>query len=222
MANVGNLQVVLDLTPIEGAGYAAGTDALKILSDVLDLIEGGGFATATDSLKILSDVLDQLKALHGVPGADVATNTNMRDVLGNKTDALKTDVAADVSAMAYLKGQVQELDQRKIPHTVQGNGGNGVYADIVNINDKGVLTGISVQAISIGVVPIDGNLRVTIDGNAFIWNMYVISTSPTDKGVVTRGLNFNHRFDTSLLVEGSCADTSKGTIKFLVNYTVDD
>lgn len=39
MANAGNLQVIVDLTPIEGAGFDTANDSLKVVSDVVDIVK---------------------------------------------------------------------------------------------------------------------------------------------------------------------------------------
>jgi hypothetical protein len=53
---------------------------------------------------ILEDTGTTIPALHAVPVADVVTNANARDVVGNKTDAAVGTVAADKSLMGYAKG----------------------------------------------------------------------------------------------------------------------
>lgn len=62
----------------------------------------------------VDDLLDTeigvITGFHGVPGADVVTNAQMRDVVGNKTDAAAAgDVSAVESLMAYAKQAVTEL-----------------------------------------------------------------------------------------------------------------
>ena len=44
-----------------------------------------------------------IDGLHDVPGADVVTNAQLRDVIGNKTDAIVEAVAATKSIIAYQK-----------------------------------------------------------------------------------------------------------------------
>lgn len=53
--------------------------------------------------------VEYLQSVHVVPTADVATNTLLRDVVGNKTDAAIYDKAANKSVIAYLKGLVSML-----------------------------------------------------------------------------------------------------------------
>ena len=48
------------LADIKGAGFATGTDSLKILSDVADDIKGAGFVTGTDSLRANSVKVDAI------------------------------------------------------------------------------------------------------------------------------------------------------------------
>jgi len=47
-----------------------------------------------------------ITALLAVPSADVTTNTNERDVIGNKTDAAITAVGTTKTVTAYAKGLV--------------------------------------------------------------------------------------------------------------------
>jgi len=50
--------------------------------------------------------------------------------------------------MAYLKALIQELDQRKVGKAVNSYAmGTGNWTDVINISDKGVLTGISQQMV---------------------------------------------------------------------------
>jgi hypothetical protein len=58
---------------------------------------------------VVTAVITTIPGLHAVPTADVETNTNMRDVIGNKTDAAVTTVGTTKSLMAYLKGALNQL-----------------------------------------------------------------------------------------------------------------
>jgi len=49
---------------------------------------------------------EAIVALHAVPTADVSTNANVRDVVGNKTDAAVAAVTTTKSLMAYIKALV--------------------------------------------------------------------------------------------------------------------
>lgn len=60
---------------------------------------GSGAALAADDVSSISSALL-------VPTADVTTNTNERDVIGNKTDAAVTAVGTTKSITAYAKGLV--------------------------------------------------------------------------------------------------------------------
>ena len=54
--------------------------------------------------EIFTGVKTTIPALHAVPTADAVTNTRMRDVIGNKTDAAAAGVvSATESLMAYVK-----------------------------------------------------------------------------------------------------------------------
>lgn len=60
---------------------------------------GSGAALASDDVSSVSAQLN-------VPSADVTTNTNERDVIGNKTDAAVTAVGTTKTIIAYSKGLV--------------------------------------------------------------------------------------------------------------------
>lgn len=64
---------------------------------------------ATYGLSAIKTLIDTLTGLHTVPTADATTNTNSRDVVGNKTDAAVYAVAANKSEMAYTKGILNVL-----------------------------------------------------------------------------------------------------------------
>lgn len=72
-------------------------------ADIFDASAGikvsGGSAAA-----LASDDASAIAAALTVPTADVTTNTNERDVIGNKTDASVTTVGTTASLVAYAKG----------------------------------------------------------------------------------------------------------------------
>jgi len=76
--------------------YVVGTDSLEAISDKI-----GTPAAASVSADIV--VID---GFHDVPAADVVTNAQMRDVVGNKTDANESNFGAATtkSIVAGLKG----------------------------------------------------------------------------------------------------------------------
>ena len=64
-----------------------------------------------DVAEILTDTGTTIPALHTVPSADATANTNMRDVIGNKTDAAATGaVSTTESLMAYAKQNVTNTE----------------------------------------------------------------------------------------------------------------
>lgn len=155
-----------------------------------------------------------------VPGADSTDNSDVTDVAGNKTDALIESVGTTKSLTAYLKGMIQELAQRQVPKIAK-NWTNGTsYSDIVNISDKGVLTGIRLLITN----PSTGDeycyIKVIIDGVTIVTNLRLgfydhSITFPNDGG-----LNFNHRFNTSLQVQHKLTQ-GNSIIYSSVTYTTD-
>lgn len=65
----------------------------------LAIAGGSGAALASSSVSSLASTL-------AVPSADAVTNTNERDVIGNKTDAAVTAVGTTKSIAAYAKGLI--------------------------------------------------------------------------------------------------------------------
>ncbi len=67
-----------------------------------DWVNGGRLDSLIDDIISKVDVID---AFHDVPGADVTTNAQMSDVIGNKTDAAVQDAdATQKSIIALIKG----------------------------------------------------------------------------------------------------------------------
>ena len=91
------------------------------------IIAGGGDATEAKQ-----DIID---GLHDVPSADSTDNAQMRDVLGNKSDAAQTTVGTTRSVLAYVKGLLNRIG---------APAGASVSADILvvkNLSDSIEATG---------------------------------------------------------------------------------
>lgn len=194
------------------------------LRDILHKNGSFTFDNTTDSLEAIRDALDDALAVLGeeaVAGANITTNTLMKHVVGNKTDALVDAVGTTKSLAAYIKGLVQELDQRTEPHLVSHYltlADQNDYTDVVNITDKGVLTGITMLVDSTST---DEYVRITIDGSVIYDGVFGNTFNSSTVAVVTGGtLSFNHRFDTSLKVEHK-RGTAFGSLRTLVSYTTD-
>lgn len=155
----------------------------------------------------------ELTADIAVPSADATANTDMADVIGNKTDAAADDVATTKSLMAYLKGLVQELDQRKMGKTAVYSGSvttSGV--DVINISDKGVLTCVCVNLYDYEVT-----VTITIDGTALSAFTWTPGSSRSNAS-----LSFNHRFDSSLRVRIVATGSTSNIAPAVVTYTIDN
>lgn len=77
-----------------GANSDASTDPSAASGTVFGKVRG------------LGDGQDTIVALHAVPGADVTTNTNVRDVAGNKTDAAATGDPGTTKSLTALAKQI--------------------------------------------------------------------------------------------------------------------
>ena len=175
--------------------------------------------TAVGTTKTLMAYIKGLVGFQAVPSANGTDNAQMRDVIGNKEDTLVTDVGTTKSISAYIKGVVQELDQRKTGKMVKVAGGNGSLADIVNITDKGILTGVTISMLTVAAQT-NITLKITRDSDVMFNDTFI--TSGTNGVVVFIPIAFNHRFDTSLRIEGMSATNTNATCYFIATYTVDD
>ncbi len=179
---------------------------------------GASVAVDVAAVKAIVDIID---GLHDVPTADAVTNAFMRDVLGIKTDAAVEVVSAVNSLMAYIKGLTQELDQRSVAKVAWALDSTNSFTDVLNLSDKGVLTGIfqALQLSDVASGTEQGGIRLTIDG-VLKWTEPNFSEKFTTDGSASfASLSFNHRFDTSIQVE---AKNSGNTISVWtsVAYTI--
>jgi hypothetical protein len=170
-----------------------------------------------DTLKSLSDQIDAiLPADISVPAANSTANLDAADVLGNKTDNEIEDVSTIASLMGYMKGIVREMSQRdnaKAAYAVATT----TYADLVNISDKGVLTGITQLSDNISSTSV-GSIIVTIDGTVILTAepFFTVNSGDYACGGV---LSFNHRFNTSLRIQHK--KNSSYIMQTMATYTVD-
>jgi hypothetical protein len=167
--------------------------------------------------KVVKWALEQLLK---VAPADSTINGGINYSVGNKTDAAVTAVGTTKSLMAYLKGLVQELAQRGTAKCATATySTNTNYSDVINITDKGVLTGIYQN---VGLVATTGKLKVIIDGTQLLESTTFSYVSNINGLIYPGSLAFNHRFNTSLQVQH--ATTASGTgesVTTIVSYTTD-
>jgi len=64
---------------------------------------------STTDVSAVGTKVDTVDGLHDVPVADVVDNAQMRDVIGNKTDAAVTAVGTENSLIAYQKGVLNQI-----------------------------------------------------------------------------------------------------------------
>ena len=167
---------------------------LDALSKVFEISEGSG-NRATDSNEAIANAIAGIPSSDlSVPSANSSDNVDMPDVAGNKTDTPVEAVSAVASLVGYIKGLVQEMAQRdtaKVASATHAGSSSTSYSDIVNITDKGVLTGISQ---SIDAAAGNAYIKIVLDG-------VTITDSATIREGSGIGLSFNHRFNTSLQVQ---------------------
>jgi len=144
------IKAVTDVLPDAGAltSIAQGADLTThdtAIKARFTGVEGATFATGTDSLEAISDkvaleaTVAVVDGLHDVPTQDVATNLQMRDVIGNKTDTHD-----GTSIMSFLDRLDEHIhSEQKVyptgaaPVTATSGVGAwtlGSYAEIVPVN----------------------------------------------------------------------------------------
>jgi len=181
--------------------------------------------TDSDDLKIIGDQLTVIDALHDVPTADVATNTTVRDVVGNKTDAAVSVVGTTKTIIAYIKSLVQRLDQQRIGVIASDiNYENDTFEDVVNITDKGMLKSVlSILNTNSSVIQ-TGTIQITIDGGSpfgFSYNAQNLNDNgATQKFTGQANMHFDFPFSTSLRIQHK-SSISGGVITTTVSYTTD-
>lgn len=106
-------QVVTELIVVDGFHDVPTADVgdnaqMRDVVGAKDDAAAAGAVSAVESImayaKQLVGELQVVDGFHDVGTPDAATNAQMRDVVGNKTDTSVQDIAADKSALAYLKG----------------------------------------------------------------------------------------------------------------------
>lgn len=103
----------------------------------IDVVDTNVDSILVDTTTTIPGTITTIDGYHDVPTADVATNTQMRDVVGNKTDAAQATVAADKSIMGYTKAILTDTGTT-IPGTITTIDG---YHDVptANITDNNQL-----------------------------------------------------------------------------------
>jgi hypothetical protein len=187
----------------------------------------GGFVLAKSDVTNYDRTTDSLEALHeahDVPTADSTDNAHLRDVVGNKTDAAVSVVGTDKGLIGYIKGLIQWLAQKTVPKTATLSGASTSYTDIINIFDKGVLTGVNQFLKPSGGDSVfdHGYIKIIIDSTTIL--DYVFTYGSFDSGVACdmghNSLHFDHPFSTSLQIQYKVGDI-KLTAYNIVAYTID-
>jgi len=137
---------------------------------------------------------------------------------------LASDVAITSGIVGYVKALIQELDQRKVAKVAWAMGTLANYTDVVNITDKGVLTGISQTIMTVNGALKTSNLKIIIDGITVLdtsAGQYLTTNNVTAYDHADIGLSFNHIFNTSLQVQHKSSGAAD-QVQTAVSYTIDD
>ena len=124
------------------------------------------------------------------------------------------------SIISYLKGIIQELDQRSVSHAVYAVAAPPTYTDIVNITDKGVFTGISQVFDAIGNSDDYGYFKIIIDGVTIITDARMAVQTGTNDMAAGVAVAFNHRFNTSFQAQYKTMN-AVAALQNVVTYTTD-
>jgi len=157
---------------------------------------------------------------------DGAADTFMRDGVGTKDDTEQTTVVDTASLMRYQKAEIQELDQRYVPKVATASEDTNVYSNIIDITDKGILTGVSqfmTGDIGAGFDAI-GHIKIILDGVTVIDDGFFTLGQfiANEVRINNNSLHFNHRFNTSLQVQHKVVENGGITalVYSKVSYTV--
>ena len=89
---------------------AAGEWTIKITCLVPTVNTAFIYMVGKGQEKVISDAVDVIDSYHDVPSADVVTNAQVRDVVGNKTDAATQDAdATEKTIISLVKGILDVL-----------------------------------------------------------------------------------------------------------------
>jgi hypothetical protein len=98
------------------ADVATNTSLRDVIGNKSDTVAGTSVIALEKVIKAKTDNITGATLIASdiaVPTADVVTNTQIRDVVGNKADAAATTKAATKSLMAYVKGLLDELNETR-------------------------------------------------------------------------------------------------------------
>jgi hypothetical protein len=197
------LNTVVPLAPVAGS-----------LNDILSKASGAKtYLPATDSLEALSDKLGGFSGDGGAAQDDSAKAA--LDLLHTLIDNIEGErllraVAKMTSATMTSINDTADL----------------AYVNVVNITDKGILTGISqvlsgaAAGSSIGQ---NGKLKLIIDGTTVFDGAFNVTTDTTTAQNWGNSLAYNHQFVTSLQIQHcfAAALTAGRTVSTFVSYTTD-
>lgn len=187
-----------------------GNSVWHILDDQLKpRLPGSG----TLSTLTTSDVVNSTEATTAAKDAlnyPIPANNNgsvwdiLKDQLSPRLPSTGTITTTDDVDTTELN---QELDQRKTAKGIQGQTSSTSWTDIINITDKGVLTGIFQYFEYEGTHTnyIYAGIQIIIDGQTILtsdrFSTYKITSNPATRIVISGSLAFNHRFNTSLRIK---------------------
>lgn len=208
----------------------APTSTAVVEAAIADLItRAKGLDAIFDALAVVDGIVDTIVArvtAAVATAAALSTHDTALGVVDANVDTLVARVTAAVATAAALSthdtalgvvdGMVDSLEaerlQRVTGKVARASTTSSSLADVVNVSDKGVLTGIYQFVRGDN----QGFWKLTIDGTVVVDDSENFVYGNTKHG----GLSFNHRFDTSLRVEHKNQDGSTTLITY-VAYTTD-
>lgn len=125
-------------------------------------------------------------------------------------------VSIDLAPLQTIADNLEaERLQRVVAHHTSAQEDTTAYQDVVNIADKGVFTGVDITIIAY-TADDNADVKITIDGVS-LSSVYLYFTGVGQN----RSVAFNHRFDTSLLIQVKVANNNKCTAMADPAWTVD-
>lgn len=213
MANFGNITMApqiaalqKDITAIMGPTWNPATDPLDVIAQAAT--EGRSYAYQLHDVQ-----MPILKAEHAANLAAIGANNTILADLHDVHDP------AIIAAITILTANMALKENVKL---VGATASTAAYVSVLDITDKGFLTGISQYPIfSVSDEDIDGFIKLTIDGgveyDGDFCHMRLLADKTHAAGI---GVCFDHKFETSLKVEHKVGSINQRA-RTLVAYTND-
>ena len=165
-------------------------------ADLFDATAGARFSGGSGAALAADDV-STVAGYHTVPSADATANSQMRDVVGNKTDATVTAVGTTKSLMAYLKGAISWLTVATTDGTA-----NASAADVIGAKDDAAVEAVTTNKSLMGYLKAVLN---HLSGTAGI-TTWPAAAAPGDTVSIAEALRYVSEWQVPRLASKNVAD----------------